>query len=75
MTKISKLESRKTVMHIMVQCSNEKPGSSISANQGKTSKVFKTMTNYKQNVFFLGHFGMEVPHTLIREHVTQHMKT
>lgn len=45
-TKIRKLESRKTVMHIMVQCSNEKSGSSISVNQGKTSKVLKTMTNY-----------------------------
>lgn len=46
MAKISKLKNRKTVIHIRFQCSNEKPESSVSVNQGRTSKVSKTMTNY-----------------------------
>lgn len=29
-----------------VSVSNEKPGSSISVYQGKTSNILKTMTNY-----------------------------
>lgn len=40
----------------------------------KLQEILKTMTYYKQNVFFLGHFCTEVPSVLIREHGTQHVK-
>lgn len=65
MAKISKLESRKTVIHIRFQCSNEKPGSSISVYQGKASKILKQWQITNKMYFFLGHFCTEFPHATL----------